>query len=144
MYKNRVVLEGFLGADSELRYLPSGDKVANASLATETFWTDAQDRQKQATEWHALVFYGARADPAERYRKGDNLHVEGQIQSRRYVNAQNQPKVVREIVVLSSHRIDRMGSAPAHDAGSETPGADETSFDDIPVADPVGDNMPEL
>ena len=144
MYKNWVVLQGFLREAPEMRFLPSGDKAANASLATATFWIDAQERQKQATEWHALVFYGSRADPAQHYCKGDNLHVEGQIQTRHYVNAQNQSKIVREIVVLSSHRIERTGTVVRDDEILEPDDADEPPLDGLPVPGPISDNMPEL
>src|SRR5438105_6064522 len=108
MYKNQVVLEGFLGKKPQIRFMPSGDKVANVTLATKEFWKDGKGKPVEATEWHSLVFYAERADRAELYDKGDNIHVEGKIQTRKYTNTDGQQKTVREIIVLRSHRIDRM------------------------------------
>jgi len=61
--ENRIELAGFLGADPQIRYLPSGTKVANASLAEGYRWT-SNNEQKEHTNWHKLVFYGAIADVA--------------------------------------------------------------------------------
>lgn len=144
MYKNQVILEGFLGKKPEIRFLPSGDKVANATLATKEFWRDKQGKPVEATEWHSLVFYADRADRAELYDKGDNIHIEGKIQTRRYTNTEGQQKTVREIIVMRSHRIDRM-----HDEheGVGDPPADADHADDAPPQGtaPASDyNMPEL
>ena len=114
MYKNQVILEGFLGKSPEIRFMPSGDKVANVTLATKEVWKDKAGKPVSATEWHALVFYAERADRAELYEKGDNIHVEGKIQTRKYTDNAGHSKTVREIIVLRSHRIDRMHDEQDH------------------------------
>lgn len=144
MYKNQVILEGFLGKKPEIRFMPSGDKVANVTLATKEFWRDKQGKPVEATEWHSLVFYAERADRAELYEKGDNIHIEGKIQTRRYTNTEGQQKTVREIIVMRSHRIDRMHDE--HEGGGEPP-ADADHADDAPpqgTAPASDSNMPEL
>jgi single-strand DNA-binding protein len=119
MYKNQVILEGFLGKSPELRFMPSGDKVANGTLATKEVWKDKTGKPVSSTEWHALVFYAERADRAELYEKGDNIHVEGKIQTRKYTDNAGHQKTVREIIVMRSHRIDRMHEEQDH--GDHTP-----------------------
>jgi len=58
---NKVILVGNLGADPEVRYMPSGGAVCNVSLATADSWTDKQSGQKQErTEWHRVVFFKRR------------------------------------------------------------------------------------
>ena len=37
---NKVILIGNLGKDPEVRYLPSGEAVANFSIATTEKWKD--------------------------------------------------------------------------------------------------------
>jgi len=37
---NKVILIGNLGRDPEVRYMPSGDAVANFSVATTEKWKD--------------------------------------------------------------------------------------------------------
>lgn len=114
MYKNQVILEGFLGKSPEIRFMPSGDKVANVTLATKEVWKDKAGKPVSSTEWHALVFYAERADRAELYEKGDNIHVEGKIQTRKYTDNAGHSKTVREIIVMRSHRIDRMHDEQDH------------------------------
>ena len=54
---NKVILVGNLGKDPEVRYMPSGNAVANVTLATTESWKDKQTGEKQErTEWHNVVF----------------------------------------------------------------------------------------
>lgn len=56
---NKVILVGNLGADPEVRYLPSGDAVANIRPATTDRYKDkASGEMKEATEWHRVSFFG--------------------------------------------------------------------------------------
>lgn len=141
MYKNQVILEGFLGKSPEIRFMPSGDKIANVTLATKEVWKDKTGKPVSSTEWHSLVFYAERADRAELYEKGDNIHIEGKIQTRKYTNNDGQPKIVREIIVMRSHRIDRM-----HDEFDRSDQAQPELQDDAPTSGNAGDgdNWPKV
>src|SRR3569833_2362618 len=56
---NKVILVGHLGADPEVRTLPSGGKVANFSVATSERWTDKNSgEKKERTEWHRVAVFG--------------------------------------------------------------------------------------
>ena len=143
MYKNQVILEGFLGKSPEIRFMPSGDKVANVTLATKEVWKDKAGKPVSSTEWHALVFYAERADRAELYEKGDNIHVEGKIQTRKYTDNAGHSKTVREIIVMRSHRIDRMHDEQDH-GDHQTPPEQQ---DDAPASGSSagdGDNWPKV
>ena len=143
MYKNQVILEGFLGKSPEIRFMPSGDKVANVTLATKEVWKDKAGKPVSSTEWHALVFYAERADRAELYEKGDNIHIEGKIQTRKYTDNAGHPKTVREIIVMRSHRIDRMHDEQDH-GDHQTPPEQQ---DDAPASGSSagdGDNWPKV
>lgn len=85
---NKVTLIGNLGGDPELRYLPSGDAVANLSLATTESWRDkATGEQREATEWHRLTMFGRLAEIAGQYlKKGSQIYVEGSIQTKKYTD----------------------------------------------------------
>ena len=77
MQKNRIELAGYLATKPELRYLPSGTKVANVRLG-ETYRFAGRDGKPQShTNWHSLVFYNEIADVAMTYEQGENIHVEG-------------------------------------------------------------------
>jgi hypothetical protein len=67
---NKVIIVGNLGRDPELRYMPSGDAVANIAVATTDKWKDkALGEHKEATEWHRLAFFGKLAEIAGQYLK---------------------------------------------------------------------------
>ncbi|MDJ0861885.1 MAG: single-stranded DNA-binding protein, partial [Gammaproteobacteria bacterium] len=78
---NKVILIGNLGADPEVRYMPSGGAVANVRLATTDSWKDRQSgEQQERTEWHRVVFFGRLGEIAGEYlRKGSKVFVEGRL-----------------------------------------------------------------
>lgn len=105
MQKNRIELAGYLAAKPELRYLPSGTKVANVRLG-ETYRFIGQDGEPQShTNWHSLVFYNEVADVAMTYEQGENIHIEGSIQQRRFRPADGAIRTVHEVHVKACHII---------------------------------------
>ena len=76
---NKVIIVGNLGADPEMRYMPSGAAVANIRVATSESWKDKQTGEMQErTEWHRIVFYNRLAEIAGEYlKKGSKVYVEG-------------------------------------------------------------------
>lgn len=59
---NKVIIVGNLGADPELRNLPSGQQVANLRVATSDQWTDrASGEKRERTEWHTINVFDQNA-----------------------------------------------------------------------------------
>jgi single-strand DNA-binding protein len=100
---NRVILAGNLGADPELRYLPSGDAVANIRLATTDRYKDkASGEFKELTEWHRVAFFGRLAEVAGEYlKKGSPAYIEGKIRTRKWQDQGGQDRYSTEIVADS-------------------------------------------
>ena len=99
---NKVILIGNLGADPEVRRMPSGDAVVNLRLATTESWRDKQSgERKDKTEWHRVVIFNENlAKIAEQYlKKGSKVYVEGQLQTRKYQDKDGVEKYNTEIVV---------------------------------------------
>ena len=99
---NKVILVGNLGRDPEIRTFPSGDQVANVTLATSDRWKDKQSGEmREHTEWHRLVFNGRLAEIAGQYlRKGSQIYVEGSIRTRKWQDqATGQDRYATEIRV---------------------------------------------
>ncbi len=98
---NKVILVGNLGQDPEVRYMPSGDAVANISLATADSYKDKNTGQMvDKTEWHRIVFFGKLAEIVGQYlRKGSQIYVEGKLRTRKWLDQQGQDKYTTEIVV---------------------------------------------
>ena len=104
---NKVTLIGRLGQDPEIRYTQSGSAVANATIATNDFWTDKQGEKQERTEWHSLVLWGKLADLAQSYlKKGSQVYVEGRLQTRDWEDQQGQKHYKTEVVVTTMQFLD--------------------------------------
>ena len=96
---NKVIVVGNLGRDPEMRSFPSGDQVANITVATTDKWKDKQSGEmKEATEWHRIVFNGRLAEIAGQYlRKGSQVYVEGSLRTRKWTDKDGIEKYTTEI-----------------------------------------------
>jgi len=116
MYINKAIIYGNLTRDVELKVLPSGNKVANFSIATNRVWKDATGKKNEAADYHNIVFYGKPAEIIAQYmRKGSTLYVEGRITTRSWDGADGQKRYRTEIIG------DQFQFGP-RPAGSGTPG----------------------
>jgi single-strand DNA-binding protein len=97
---NKVILVGNLGADPEVRYLPSGDAVANIRLATTDRYKDkASGDFKEMTEWHRVAFFGRLAEIVSEYlKKGSSVYIEGRIRTRKWQAQDGTDRYSTEIV----------------------------------------------
>ena len=97
---NKVILVGNLGADPEVRYMPSGDAVANIRLATTDRYKDKQSGEfKELTEWHRVSFFGRLAEIVNEYlKKGSSVYIEGRIRTRKYQAQDGTERYSTEIV----------------------------------------------
>ncbi|GAK83404.1 single-stranded DNA-binding protein [Vibrio ponticus] len=107
---NKVILVGNLGQDPEVRYMPSGGAVANITVATSESWRDkATGEQREKTEWHRVSLFGKLAEVAGEYlRKGSQVYIEGQLQTRKWQNQQGQDQYTTEIVVQGYNGVMQM------------------------------------
>ena len=96
---NKVIIVGNLGRDPEMRTFPSGDQVANVTIATTDKWKDKQSGEmKEATEWHRVVFNGRLAEIVGQYlRKGSQVYVEGSLRTRKWTDQAGVEKYSTEI-----------------------------------------------
>ena len=96
---NKVQIIGNIGQDPETKFLPSGDAVTNLSVATTDRWKDKQSgEQKERTEWHRIVFFGATAENISKYfSKGDPIYIEGSLQTRKWEDKEGKDRYTTEI-----------------------------------------------
>jgi len=97
---NKVIIVGNLGRDPEIRTFPSGDQVANVTIATTDRWRDKNTGEnKESTEWHRVVFNGRLAEIVGQYlRKGSQVYVEGSLRTRKWTDqATGQERYATEI-----------------------------------------------
>ena len=116
---NKATLIGNLGADPEIRTIPSGARVATFSLATSQRWNDRDGKPCERTQWHRIVVWDSL--PAtfafvEKYlHKGDRVYVEGEIEYRSYEDK----GVTRWTTEIKAGDVLSAGvvSSAGHDAG---------------------------
>lgn len=97
---NKVIIVGNLGRDPEMRYMPSGDAIANVAVATSYKSKDKNTgEQKELTEWHRISFFGRLAEIVGQYlKKGSTVYVEGRLQTRKYTDKDGVEKYATDIV----------------------------------------------
>ncbi|MEH0080990.1 single-stranded DNA-binding protein [Vibrio alginolyticus] len=107
---NKVILVGNLGSDPEIRYLPNGGAVANITIATSETWRDkATGENREKTEWHRVVLFGKLAEVAGEFlRKGSQVYIEGQLQTRKWKDQQGQDRYSTEVVVQGFNAVMQM------------------------------------
>ncbi|MFM0166366.1 single-stranded DNA-binding protein [Paraburkholderia sediminicola] len=110
---NKVILVGNLGADPEVRYLPSGDAVANIRLATTDRYKDkASGEMKEATEWHRVAFFGKLAEIVNQYlKKGSSVYLEGRIRTRKWQAQDGTDRYSTEIVADQMQMLGGRGGS---------------------------------
>ena len=143
---NKVIWVGNLGRDPEIRRMPSGDAVANLSLATSQTWNDRQTGEKrERTEWHRVVIFGKVAEVAERYlRKGSKVYIEGELQTRKWQDQSGQDRYSTEVAVRgfggTMVMLDsRGGGAPRIDDGG---GSQQSPWSEVPDSGPAVSDGP--
>ena len=105
---NKVILVGNCGRDAEVRYMPSGQPVANVSLATTSRRKDKSSGEMiDDTQWHRITFYERLAEIAGEYiKKGTPLYVEGRLKYGKYTD---QAGVERNTVDIIATELQLLG-----------------------------------
>ncbi|MDG1436819.1 MAG: single-stranded DNA-binding protein [Rickettsiaceae bacterium] len=99
---NKVTLIGNLGRDPEIRSTSDGREIATFSIATGESWKDkVTGERKEKTEWHRVVVFseGLVRVIKSYVKKGSKLFVEGQMQTRKWTDSENQERYTTEVVL---------------------------------------------
>lgn len=146
---NKVILVGNLGADPRVSNTQSGTKIVNLNVATSESWKDKlSGERKDRTEWHRVVIYNPQlAETAERYlRKGSKVYLEGQLQTRKWEDANGQERYTTEVVLQNFSGVmvmldSRGESAPA--GGNEVFSSSSSGWDSSAQASStIDDDIP--
>jgi len=103
MYLNKAIIIGNLTRDPELRALPSGIQVTSLSVATNRVWKDKSGAKQEASDFHNVVVFGRQAETSAQYlKKGQQVMIEGRIQTRSWDDKQSGEKKYRTEIVAES------------------------------------------
>ena len=121
---NKVILIGNCGRDAEVRHLPSGQPVANVSLATTTRRKDRNTGEMvEDTQWHRITFYERLAEVARDYvKKGRSIYVEGRLKYGKYTDNQG---VERNTVDIIATDLTLLGGREEGQAAQSQPAAQQ-------------------
>ena len=100
MSVNKVILLGRVGNDPEVKFMPSGNAVVNISIATNRkFKNQDSGAYEDKTEWHRVVFFNKPAETIGQYvKKGQQLYVEGRLQTRKWQDKDGIEKYSTDII----------------------------------------------
>ncbi len=107
---NKVMIIGHLGRDPEMRFTPSGRPVTTFTVATNRSWNTGDGERHSETEWFNVVAWGNLAEICKQYlTKGQQVYVEGRLQTRRWEDSEsvkhsNVEIVASEMMVLGEKR----------------------------------------
>ena len=123
---NKVILVGNCGRDPEIRYLPSGQAVANISVATSSRRKDKNTGETiEDTQWHRVTFYDRLAEIAGEYvKKGRPIYVEGRLKYGKYTDQSGVEKNTVDIVATELQLLggrEGMGGPSDSDDGGSAP-----------------------
>ena len=132
---NQVTLIGNVGRDPEVKVLPSGDSVANFSVATSEKWNDKKTGQQQErTEWHRVDAFGKLAEIVGQYvSKGSKVFVQGQLVYEEWNDKDGNKRTTAKIKLGFGSKLVLLGD-PGAKSQKSAPKSEESK------AAPVGDD----
>ena len=122
---NKVILIGNCGRDPEIRYLPSGQAVANVSIATTSRRKDRTSGETvEDTQWHRVTFYDRLAEIAGEYvKKGRPIYVEGRLKYGKYTDQAGVEKNTVDIIATEMQLLGGREGMGAPSGGDDDGGA---------------------
>lgn len=133
---NKCCFIGRLGHDPEVKYLQSGQAVANISIAIDESYKDQSGQKVEKTEWVRGIVWGKQAEFCANYlSKGRLVYVEGKLETRKWQDKEGVDRTTTEIraniiQALDPKRDESKQAAGGYASGSPAYGSDE--MDDAP------------
>ena len=140
MYLNKVYLIGNLTKDPELKSLPSGSKVTQFGIATNRVYKLENGTKQESTEYHNIVVFGRQAETSAQYlKKGQNVLIEGRIQTRSWDDKTSGEKKYRtEIVAESVQFGNKVGDGASGYRSADGSSAGNASHDNASGSSTTG------
>jgi single-strand DNA-binding protein len=122
---NKVILIGNCGRDPEIRYLPSGQAVANISIATTSRRKDRTSGETvEDTQWHRVTFYDRLAEIAGEYvKKGRPIYIEGRLKYGKYTDQAGVEKNTVDIIATEMQLLGGREGMGGPSGGDDEGGA---------------------
>lgn len=144
---NKAILTGRVGRDADIRSMQNGKEVASFPFATSEKWKDkATGERKEKTEWHTIVIFSEGLVNLVRayIRKGTQLYLEGQIQTRKWQDRDNNDRYKTEIVLQGYDcKLEMLSSGDKESRDSDYSKVEQAeSINESPVFGDLDDEIP--
>lgn len=121
---NKIFLVGNLGREPTLRHTTTGSPVCELNLAVNESWNDNNGKKQERTEWCTVVVWGKTGEACAKHLvKGQQVYVEGRLQTRSWEDQDGQKRYKTEVVAINvlflSGGRKRDEFDPAPDPGGE-------------------------
>lgn len=129
MALNKIILQGRMTRDIEMRQTNSGTHVGNFSIAVDRDMKDKQTGER-GTDFIDIVAWGGTADLVEKWMgKGRMVIVEGRLQMRDWTDKDGNKRRSAEVVANNVYFGDSKRDADTHTH------TDNVGFEPVEVAD---------
>lgn len=109
---NRIQLIGHVGQDVEFKNLPSGQSVANFSIATNYSYTDKTGKKVAETDWHKITAWGKLAELSSKYlSKGSKVFVAGRSKTTKFEDKDGGKREKTEIILSEIEFLEKNENA---------------------------------
>ncbi|MEI7709690.1 MAG: single-stranded DNA-binding protein [bacterium] len=149
MYLNKVLIVGNLTRDPELSTIPSGQKVCKIGVATNRVWKDKAGAKQESTTYHNIVVWGRQAETSAQYlKKGQQIMVEGRIETRSWDDKTTGEKKYRTEIIADRVQFGSKsggassGGAPSAPSAKATSGSSEGDSIEYPEEDINPEDIP--
>jgi single-strand DNA-binding protein len=120
---NRVQLIGRLGKDPESRFIPTGKKVVNFSLAVSNRRKSAEGETREFTEWVNIEAWERLGEICQQYlHKGSLIFLEGRLKTDKYDDKSGETKYFTKVVAQAMQMLDRKPEEEPVSMVEEEPG----------------------
>ena len=110
MYLNKAIIVGNLTRDPELASIPSGQKVCKFGVATNRVWKDKNGAKQESVTYHNVVVWGRQAETSAQYlKKGQQVMIEGRIETRSWDDKTSGEKKYRTEIVADRVQFGSKG-----------------------------------
>lgn len=129
---NRMILQGRLCADPEMRRTNNGTAVCSFRVA----WSETVKDRETKLFLNCVAWQGTAEMICKDFRKGKELAVEGRLSTREYDDRDGNRRSVTEMTVDRVHfcgkNEDAQGTFPRTDVKSQLAELDEDDMSDLP------------